>query len=62
MEKIKPEAIRIMLGMNQKEFSKVLGLTVRTYHYRISGRTQWKGCELTIMSEISGVPIDKIDF
>ena len=62
MEKIKPEAIRVMLGMNQKEFSKALGLTVRTYHYRFTKRTKWKGCELALMSEISGVPIDKIDF
>ncbi|MBR4610239.1 MAG: helix-turn-helix transcriptional regulator [Erysipelotrichaceae bacterium] len=61
-KKIKPEMIRIMLEMKQEEFAKKLGLTVRTYQYRITGRTKWKGCELALMSDLGGVPIDQIDF
>lgn len=62
MEKIKPEAIRVMVGMNQEEFAKKLGLTVRTYHYRLTGRTKWKGCELALMAKIGKIKIDQIDF
>lgn len=33
--KLKPEAIRTNLGMNQTEFAKKLGLSVRVYQKRI---------------------------
>ena len=64
MEKIKmkPEAIRITLDMKQSEFAKALGLDVRTYHNRLSGRTEWKGCELALLAQLAGITIDQIEF
>lgn len=59
--KLKPEAIRLQLGLSQREFSKILDLDVQQYRRRVRGKTQWKASELALLSHKSKIPMDNID-
>ena len=61
MDKIKPEAIRANLEMSQVDFAKALGLTVRTYHYRLQKRTDWRYRELVKLGELCKVSLTQLD-
>lgn len=60
--KLKPEAIRLQLGLSKSEFSKILNLDIQAYQRRVKGKTQWKASELVLLSHKSKIPMDNIDF
>ena len=59
--KLKPEAIRANLGMNQEEFCKSLGISVRVYHNRLSGKTGWKAEEVVQMCRLAKIKFEDLD-
>lgn len=59
--KLKPEAIRTNLGMNQTEFAKKLGLSVRVYQKRIKKQSEWKISEVSKLSELGNIPMDRLE-
>ena len=61
MDKLKPEAIRVNLDMSQEDFAKALGLTVRTYHYRLQKRTDWRYKELVKLGELGKVSLSQLE-
>lgn len=61
MDKLKPEAIRVNLDMSQADFAKALGLTVRTYHYRLQKRTDWRYKELVKLGELGKVSLSQLE-
>lgn len=60
--KLKPEAIRMQLGLTQREFSKLLDMDIQQYQRRLKGKTEWKANELAKMAREANVPMDYIDF
>lgn len=52
--------IRFMMGMNQEEFAKLIGLSKIQLWGRENGRTEWTMKEISDISEITGVPLDRI--
>lgn len=67
-EKIKIEAIRVQLGLDQTTFLEEINskiskpISMRAYHNRLDKKASWKLDEANAISVIANVPIDKIDF
>lgn len=55
------ETIRHMMGLNQKDMAKMLGMTETTYISRVKKKTDWRSRELIKIRQASGIPIDKMD-
>lgn len=52
--------IRFLMGMNQEEFGKLIGLSKIQMWGRENGRTEWSMKEISDISELTGVPLDRI--
>lgn len=62
MEKLKPEAIRVNLGMTVKDFANAIGIKqLDTYRSRINGRTEWKAREAVRMANLANITVEQID-
>lgn len=62
MEKLKPEAIRVNLGMTMKEFATAIGIKqINTYRSRINGRSEWKAREAVRMADLAKLTVEDID-
>lgn len=59
--KLKPEAIRTNLGMNQSEFAKKLGISVRVYQKRLKRESEWKISEVSKLSKLGNIPMDRLE-
>lgn len=59
--KLKPEALRVQLGLTQKEMAQKLGISEVTYIKRVKHQKQWKSNEIVVLSELTGIPIQNID-
>jgi len=56
--KLKPEAIRTNLKMNQPAFAKKIGMNVNTYRRKLKNQA-WKYTEVLKMCEAGGITIDQ---
>jgi hypothetical protein len=62
MEKLKPEAIRVNLGMTVRDFANAIGIKqIDTYRSRVLGRTEWKAREAVKMANLAKVTVEQLD-
>lgn len=59
--KLKPEAIRVQLGLTQEQFAEKIGLSSKVYQNRLAG-TDWKAKEIAKICDLSGLKFEDIDF
>ena len=59
-ENLTPRQIRNMMGKNQDEFGKLIGMTGVAVMRRENGKVLWKMHEISKVSVVSGVPIERI--
>lgn len=52
--------IRALMKMNQKDFGKLIGMTQSALMRRENGKVKWKMHEVAKVSEVSGLPIQRI--
>ena len=57
-----PTEIRRLLGITLEELAARLGISHMTLQRREKGESDWKASEIKILSELSGIPIDRIIF
>lgn len=57
-----PTEIRRLLGITLEELAARLGISHMTLQRREKGESDWKASEIKILSELSGIPIDRITF
>ena len=60
MPKISLEAVRVNAKMTQKEWAKLLGVSISTVKKKKKGNTEPSLSQLREMSRLSGVPMDFI--
>ncbi len=52
--------IRFLLGVTQEEFAPIVGLSKMQLWARENGETEWSMREISLVSEVTGVPINRI--
>ncbi len=57
-----PAEIRRMLNLTLEELAKKLGVSHMTLQRREKGESAWKATEIKILAELSGIPIDRIQY
>lgn len=59
--KLKPEAIRVNIGMTQEEFVKELGMSVRVYLNRVNHKTKWQYPEIVKLCELGKISFEQLE-
>lgn len=59
--KLKPEAIRVNINMNQEQFAKELGMSTRVYLNRVKHKTKWQYPEIVKLCELGNITFEQLD-
>ena len=60
--KFTPAELRRLMGFSLDEMAKELGISHMTLQRREKGESEWRATEIKILSELSQIPVDRIDF